>query len=131
MEVVLSLGSNCGDRHRNVEQGLEWVAGLLNHFRTSSLYVSEALGGGGGHYVNAVAIGDTGLTVEQLNGLAKAKEIEAGRDAAARMEGRVPLDIDIVTANGEVLRPRDFACDFFKRGWEELNGQLCDTGKSR
>lgn len=124
MEVVLSLGSNCGDRHRNVEQGLEWASGLLDHFRTSTLYESEALGGSGHLYVNAVAIGNTGLSVERLNGLAKAREIEAGRDAAARAEGKVPLDIDIVKADGVVLRPRDFACDFFRHGWEELNGQL-------
>ncbi len=124
MEVVLSLGSNCGDRHRNVEQGLEWISTLLHHFRTSSLYFSEPLGGTGCNYVNAVAIGETDLTVDQLNRLAKAKETEAGRDAAARAEGRVPLDIDIVSADGIIVRPRDFACDFFRRGWDELNGQL-------
>ncbi len=124
MQVVLSLGSNCGDRHRNVEQGLEWASRHLNNFRTSSLYSSAPLGGSGQNYVNAVAIGDTGLTVKELNLSAKEKESEAGRDDKARAEGRVPLDIDIVAADGEILRPRDFACDFFRRGWEELNGQL-------
>lgn len=124
MKVVLSLGSNCGDRHRNVDDGLKWASGLLDNFIASSLYLSEPLGGTGQNYVNAVAIGDTELSAEALNSLAKAKEVDAGRNAAARAEGKVPLDIDIVSADGVVLRPRDFACDFFRRGWEELNAQL-------
>lgn len=124
MEVVLSLGSNSGNRHRNVEEALEWLSGLLVDFRKSSLYKSPALGGSGQNYVNAVAIGNTELTIEDLNRLAKERERKSGRDEHSKAIGKVPLDIDIVSADGIMMRPRDFACDFFQRGWKELNEQL-------
>ena len=59
-----------------------------------------------------------------LEAMLKACEVMEGRTSDARAAGRVPLDIDVVIADGRVLRPDDFKRYFFRQGYEELMSYL-------
>ncbi|MGM9816436.1 MAG: 2-amino-4-hydroxy-6-hydroxymethyldihydropteridine diphosphokinase [Lepagella sp.] len=116
--VVLSVGSNVG--FDEVKSAVEWLSHELKDFQASTLYRTPALQGVGNPYVNAVVIGKICETCDAFNQRLKAYELSCGRDAAARAAGVVPIDIDIVMKNGEVIRPRDYAHSFFQIGYNQL-----------
>ena len=60
------------------------------------------------------------LGVSQLNALLKQHEIAEGRTDEMRARKQVPIDIDIVIYDGEILRPNDYNQAFFQKGWKEI-----------
>lgn len=119
--VVLSLGSNHGDRLGAVERAIDWLSELLTEFNASQIYETEPVGHSGTNYMNAVVKGVYDGSVEDLEKLCKEYEIAHGRDPESRKLNLVPVDIDIVIADGVVLRPRDFRCSFFKKGYVAIS----------
>lgn len=120
ISVVLSLGSNYGDRRGNVEDAMEWLVGVLEEEMCSEIYETLPVGHVGSNYFNAVVAGVFKGSVDELNSLCKEYEISHGRDDESRRLKRVPVDIDIVIAGEEVLRPRDYRCPFFRKGYEAI-----------
>lgn len=115
--AIFSIGSNCGDRRLNVSRGIEWLSKHLTDFSSSPIYATPDCHGGIKEYLNAVARGFTFCTPIALNQLCKQYELECGRDEDMRKNGNVPIDIDLVVYNGEVVRPNDFKREFFKKGY--------------
>ena len=124
MDLILSLGSNCGDRERNIKSALTWLSRVLNDIKSSDIYESPCAKDSGKSYMNAVVSCSTEMSLHQLDSLIKNYEIEAGRDEECRKIGSVPIDIDIVVVNGEVLKEWDFKQKFFVRGLNYLNSNL-------
>lgn len=118
--AVFSIGSNCGDRYSQVEKGIHWLSSILSDFHCSHIYASPDCHGGFREYINAVVKGSTSLSPEQLEKHCKQFEISNGRDSVARTAGDVPVDIDLVVYDNVILRPKDFACEFFKIGYESI-----------
>lgn len=126
-KVILSLGSNCGDRRTMLSRAVEWLDGRLSAMETSDFYETPALADKEGRcsnptYMNAVVRGiyyGDGPLALQIE--AKQYEEAAGRDTAARACGCVPIDIDVVISDGTVLRERDAASRFFTIGLEQLD----------
>lgn len=122
VEVVLSVGSNCGDRHLLVKDGLAWLKNCLSQAVASSIYTTGDCHGGPRDYYNAVVKGSTSLRIYELEKLCKEYEINHGRSSEARTHGDVPIDIDIVIYDGNVVRPKDFRQQFFQIGYQEITG---------
>lgn len=120
-EFYLSLGSNCGDRRKNVTSAMEYVQGIITVTGCSSIYETPEIHGLDRLYYNAVLRGATNMDYDDFNRLLKSFEIAAGRDEECRLKGDVPVDIDIVIWNGSVVRPKDFAQDFFRIGYREIS----------
>ena len=104
-EVVLSVASNVENRREKMVAAMDWLTGVLAPLRSSMLYTTTALHGDS-TYLNAVAQGYTDVSLEQLNAL--------------RARKQVPIDIDIVIYDGEILRPNDYNQAFFQKGWKEI-----------
>lgn len=119
---MVSIGSNCGDRTEEVAKAIEWLGSLLKDFRSSKIYETPPVGHQGSNYMNAVGIGETELTVPQFVRECKRYEVLAGRDLAARIRGDVPVDVDVVISDGEILRPEDYKREFFQIGYREVTG---------
>lgn len=143
---VLSIGSNVSAA--NVEEATVWLKGVLDGFCMSHIYETPAVKSGNcddgeydmlrpdmaevkagyqtGYslrkYSNAVVTGSSMFHPEALDEILKGYEKKCGRDDAARAEGRVPIDIDVVVCNGKVMRPWDFRQQFFRIGLLELAG---------
>lgn len=119
-QVIFCIGSNCGDRELQVDSSLEWLSERLSDFHHSHVYATPDCHGGARKYLNAVAIGFTGLSTDELVRICKERELACGRDDSARAAGDVPIDIDLVVYEREILREKDFVSEFFIKGYKEL-----------
>ncbi|MDE7441374.1 MAG: 2-amino-4-hydroxy-6-hydroxymethyldihydropteridine diphosphokinase [Muribaculaceae bacterium] len=119
-EVFLSFGSNYGDKKGNVEAALRWIGSLLDDMQSSDVYETPEVHGYGASYFNAVACGKIGLELEEFNRRLKVYERDCGRTEEARIRKEVPIDIDIVIWDGEIIRPVDFSREFFRIGYEDI-----------
>lgn len=117
---ILGIGSNVPKRRDMVGQALEMLAGLDRHIRASEIYETMPLSGVGPQYANAVAIISIKDKPETLSHFLKEYEKQCGRDITARREGIVPIDIDIVYADGICVRPKEIERDYFMRGASQL-----------
>lgn len=120
VEVFLSVGSNCGNRHSQVESGIGWLRDLLLNVKVSSIYSTGDCHGGPRDYYNAVVKGLTSMKIEDLDLMCKVFESNHGRTPDARSQGDVPIDIDVVVFDNEIIRPKDFRQKFFQIGYRQL-----------
>ncbi len=119
--VVISLGSNYGDRRKAVEEAKTWLSDLLDNYKHSETYETLPVGRLGNNYYNSVVSGIFHGSKVELENKCKEYERSRGRDEASRAINRVPVDIDIVIADGEIIRQRDFSCNFFQKGYKEIS----------
>lgn len=122
--VVLSLGSNVADRDNLVADAISWLEEVMTLARRSTIYSTEECHGKGCIYSNSVVCGEIKHTVEEFDNILKTYEQSCGRNEEARRRGDVPIDIDIVIADGTVVRPKDFSRQFFRIGFDMLQKQL-------
>lgn len=119
-QLVISLGSNCGNRRESVSAAIEWLERQLKSFKASLIYETPPVGHAGSDYMNAVVAGETEYDLEEAEHLFKTYELNHGRTLEARRIGMVPIDIDIVVANNKVIRPADFSRGFFRIGYHQI-----------
>ncbi len=94
--VYLALGSNLGDREKNLQEGRERIAAFVSITRVSSIYETEPVGvKEQPWFLNQVVAGTTLLSPVDLLRRVKKIETEMGRTEGIRFGPR-PIDIDIL-----------------------------------
>lgn len=86
----------------------------------SPIYRSAAYGGYEGYFDNQAAILYTDLPAASLKTIFKAIERACGRTPESKIVGRIPLDIDLVRVEDEILKPRDWADPTNQAAWQQL-----------
>ena len=97
--VYLGLGSNV-QREAHLCAGLDALAGLLSDMRCSPVFESHAVGIKSGNFFNLVVVGDTELSLLELDRRLKFIEADNGRYAPDRKG--LPLDIDVLLFGEQV-----------------------------
>lgn len=118
---TIGLGSNTGDREKQINEALDFLRHLLADVKVSEVYESAAFNGVDAPYLNAVVHGLTALEPEKL--LDKLKEYEKDHGRIRKSEeatGDVTIDLDLVIYNYRILRRSDFQRHYFNRGYREL-----------
>jgi 2-amino-4-hydroxy-6-hydroxymethyldihydropteridine diphosphokinase len=118
--VNISLGSNVNNKEYYMCRAIHWLQDILVNSRVCKPYITEPISGKGANYLNSVMEGYFNGDIDTLTRLTKGYELSCGRDEECRKRGEVPIDIDIVTFNGEIIRKRDYSATFFKIGLEQL-----------
>lgn len=118
MHLVLSIGSNISATQ--VHKAIEWLSGRLTDMAVSDVYRTPAVKVGSRTYSNAVACGNIVGSCDEFDAELKQYEFSCGRDEEARGRGDVPIDIDIVLADGRVLRDWDYRQSFFRTGYNQI-----------
>ncbi|MDE7402577.1 MAG: 2-amino-4-hydroxy-6-hydroxymethyldihydropteridine diphosphokinase [Muribaculaceae bacterium] len=131
--IVVSIGSNISAE--NVRRCLTWLNERFTLIKSSSVYqtpqqhrdldiTTQAATSNNNSevriYSNAVAIYNCNENLEELNIEFKKYEKEEGRTPEFKKTGIVPVDIDVVIFNGEIIRTWDYNQRFFKIGFKEI-----------
>jgi 2-amino-4-hydroxy-6-hydroxymethyldihydropteridine diphosphokinase len=136
--VVLSLGSNLGDRLTNLQLGIDVLArGGLDCMTVSSVYQTVPVGGPEqDEYLNAVVVATTALPARDVLRLSAAAETAAGRMRSVRWGPRT-LDVDVIVVHGELSanpeltlpHPRAHERAFVLMPWLELDPDAVLPGR--
>lgn len=120
VSVVISIGSNCGDRKKSVSEALNWLKSILMQTECSEIYETPCARSLGTPYMNAVIKGFYSGDGIDLEDLLKDKELQMGRTSQCREKGEVPIDMDIVLMNNEIIKTWDYRQRFFQYGFKQL-----------
>ena len=101
VEVYLGLGSNLGDRAKNIARALELLGERGRVVAVSSLYETDPVGLTGPLFLNAVGLYQTELGPQELLSFIKGIEARLGRKPGPSPR---PIDIDILTYGELALR---------------------------
>lgn len=102
MKAVLGLGTNIGDRYKNIEEALECLSLVpgIKVLRTSSVYETEPWGYKEQRsFYNSVAEIETTLTPDALLGVCLGIEAGMGRVREFKNGPRI-IDIDVLVCEG-------------------------------
>jgi 2-amino-4-hydroxy-6-hydroxymethyldihydropteridine diphosphokinase len=103
--IAIALGSNLGDRERNIRTAADALALFLRHFRLSSLIETAPVGAGledDPAYLNAAAVGESDLSAREIFDRLRAIEHAAGRTRPHPGAPRT-LDLDLILAGDEIV----------------------------
>ncbi len=103
--VVVAFGSNLGDRYTAIRDAAATVATFLTSFRLSSIIETQPVGEGlekDPPYLNAVGVGESSLSPQELLGRLGAIEEAAGRTRSIPGAPRT-LDLDLILAADQVV----------------------------
>lgn len=117
---IVSIGSNSADCHSQVDDAINHLKLKFENVLVSSVYETPALNGVDPSYLNAVAVAYSSLEINQVNAIMKQWEVECGRTPESKIKGVIPIDLDIVVWNDEIIRPKDFSYSFFIQGYNQL-----------
>ncbi|MDK9701340.1 MAG: 2-amino-4-hydroxy-6-hydroxymethyldihydropteridine diphosphokinase [bacterium] len=98
--VALSFGGNLGEPVETIQKAIEYLRrkGILHQLIVSSFYRTAPWGGASGdEYINAVVVGNTSFTPDQILVVTQRLETRAGRVRTGEQYAPRPLDIDILT----------------------------------
>jgi len=101
VRVAFGLGANLGDRVAALQGAVDMLAPLLQDARVSSVFETAPVGGPDGQpdYANAVLVGETSASPQQLLEAAQAAEEAWHRTREVRWGPRT-LDVDVLDAGG-------------------------------
>lgn len=120
--VVISVGSNVPDRVSQVEEVLAWFRREFFRVKTSSVYETPDYSGKDVVYANAVLTAETPWDKDSVEKFLHLKEATQGRTDKCRALGVVPIDLDLVIYNGEVLRHHELERQYFTIGYSMIKG---------
>lgn len=106
---LVGLGSN-RDGAVHLSAAIAAIGRRCRIVRQGPLLRTPAEGGpaGSADYFNQALRIETQLTPDELKALFKAIERDNGRTPADKQAGSVPLDIDLLAYDGQLLRPADW-----------------------
>ena len=118
---LLCLGSNI-EASTNLSTARNTLLSHFPHIRFSEEMVTEAIGNGFlSPFHNQVASLETSLPAEQVRTILKSIEQMQGRLPEEKAQGIVKLDIDLLTYDDIILKPKDMERKFIIEGMESLD----------
>lgn len=130
--IAIGIGSNSDNADSSVNSAIVWCSEIFSNVVASSVYITDPVGkkaiSVGRRYSNAVIVGNTPLSKDEIITSLKDYENNHGRTLASRSTGIVTIDLDLVIYNDEILKPTDINRDYFRLGFEEI-GILNDLSR--
>lgn len=120
--AIIGIGSNSGKKSENVIRAIAEIRKQIHIVKHSSCYETEAVGKQRQEpYCNCVAIIETVKEYDELKQLFKKIECASGRTPKSKTDGIIPLDIDIVSWNDEIIKAADMEQEYMKKGLKEIS----------
>lgn len=110
-DVTLCLGANVAQGRQNILTALDaLIADGWSPIVCSSIYPSSS------GYLNQIVKAKVGCDYETALAATKSVERMLGRTPEHKMQNVVPIDIDIILWDGKIMRPLDYASEYFRQG---------------
>ncbi|KXB38208.1 putative 2-amino-4-hydroxy-6-hydroxymethyldihydropteridine diphosphokinase [Bacteroidales bacterium KA00251] len=121
-KAIISIGSNT-NRTENIQKVIEILQANYPRSRFSTPEITDPidLPEGAKAFLNLVAMVPTNLDKEEFVSQLKSIEEDLGRDDDDEEEGIIPIDLDLIKWNEDVLKPRDFIRPYMVSGLEEID----------
>lgn len=119
-KLVISLGSNSPDRQSQMEYAIRHLKSKFLNVMVSSVYETLATNGKDAPYFNAVMIAETSLEINDATLFLKQWEMLCGRTLESKYQGVIPIDLDIVMWNDDIIKPNDYSYPYFTLGYNQL-----------
>lgn len=101
--VVIALGSNLSDRRYYIRRAIDELRKVISIVRVSSIIETEPVDAPPPRYLNAVVLGHTHLSPEELLDQLQAIEKRLGRRRTTRNAPRT-IDLDLILHSANVRR---------------------------
>ena len=119
--VLISLASNTPDKLRQMNNAFAELQEMGLVAASSSIYETVACGSiKSQNYLNAEDKKSPHTHPQDLHKGLNTLATAHGCTPESKLSGKIPLDIDIVVWNGEIIRPQDWKQDYFQTGLKEL-----------
>ncbi|MCP9612472.1 2-amino-4-hydroxy-6-hydroxymethyldihydropteridine diphosphokinase [Coprobacter tertius] len=119
--AIIGLASNIKGGMLLVKKSCQEIKAITVSAKFSSCYETVPVSSiPQPNYHNCVGIIETEWDFDHLRERFKEMEKAAGRHPDSKRQGEIPLDIDIVVWNDEVVKPRDMLQDYMQIGLLEL-----------
>lgn len=121
-KAIISIGSNKHRTH-NIRYTCEQLQAHYPGCRFSTPEITEPidLPEGSKPFLNLVGMIPTRQTREEFVAFLKSIEQELGRDHDDDEEGIIPIDLDLIEWNDEVVKPHDLVRAYVVAGLEEID----------
>ncbi len=121
-KAIICIGSN-KDRSENIDQVIRTLQAHYPGARFSTPEMADAvdLPEGSKPFLNLVAMLPTLEEKEELIAFLKELEEDVGRDPDDDEEGIIPMDLDLIEWNEEVVKPLDLVRPYVVSGLEEID----------
>lgn len=120
-QIIIALGSNTNPR-QNMERASSAIELLLPDIRWSeAVYTAPEACSNPALFLNRVGIAHTSLPVADLIRHFKQIERALGRVPENKHQGIIPMDIDLLQWNSELLKPDDLQRSYIKAGISQLS----------
>ncbi|WP_102408307.1 2-amino-4-hydroxy-6-hydroxymethyldihydropteridine diphosphokinase [Parabacteroides bouchesdurhonensis] len=115
-KVLVSLGSNF-NREENIQSAARQLSSLFPIIYFSPAVYTEPVGSPQSSiFMNQVAIVYSPYSIEELKSIFKRIEKRLGRRPEDKMLGLVPIDIDLLKWNDQILKPEDMERSYIISG---------------
>ncbi|MCM1503678.1 MAG: 2-amino-4-hydroxy-6-hydroxymethyldihydropteridine diphosphokinase [Muribaculum sp.] len=119
--LIISIGSNSPDRATKITDALNWLGSLFYISSRSEIYSTPEYSGRFDPYLNCVVEALTEISSpEEIIISFKNYEQARGRTPESKSSGRVPIDLDLISFNADIIRPKEFHREYFLIGYKTL-----------
>lgn len=120
-KVIIGLGSNW-----KCEEHIDVAGRLLNVYfdkiSFSETIYTEPIGMPQSNlFLNQVAIAYTSRPMEEVKNILKSIEKQLGRTPQSKKQGVIPIDIDLLQWNDQILKPQDLERVYIRQGIESID----------
>lgn len=124
--ALLSLGANTTDKREAITNAIKAIGQIASITAQTPIYETPAEGSIVAQpYANALLLISTSSEYATLRETFKTWERNAGRTPQSKLQGIVPLDIDIIKWNDTLLKERDMEFEYMKKGLQLLDNTHC------
>jgi len=129
-DIFIGLGSNLGNRKKNIEKAIKKMAEHIQIIKVSPLYKTAPQEGVGGNwFFNGVVYGKTSLTPMKLLRFLQSIEEDLGRPGNHEKNTARTIDLDILFYGNKIIKnkflviphPKILEREFVIRGLLEVN----------
>ncbi len=115
--TVVCIGSNTPDRLSKLQEAFDSLRSIFTIVAVSPVYESPDDSGLGDEYVNMVIECDTrGFDYETMRDEFKRLEYRLGRNDRSKSSGVMPIDLDIIIWNGDIVDRYQYSREYFQTG---------------